>query len=157
MHTNTVAMRDYRTYKIRGHHTCQSMNCINGLGRNKIQRRSKYWLIWSDYIYCHVNNCLCGCMHHKTWKTSSADSRLHLEVPIDFCNIAYPPSFQFMIINFIDPPFHQIEHYLRHPQVYETIRINPSQVNNHLLYIQTGKHFLHHEKIKAIVKMSVPG
>ena len=110
--------------------------------------------ICSDHLYCHVNNCLCGSMHPKTSKTSSADSQLHLEVPIDFCNIAKP--FQFMITNFIDPPFHHIEYYLRHPQAYGTIRVNPSEVNNHWQHIQTVEHLLHHEKIKAIVTVSVP-
>ena len=61
-----------------------------------------------------------------------------------------------MITNFTDPPFHQIEYYLRHPQVYGTIGINPSEDNNHRQHIQTVEHFLHHDKIKAIVMVSVP-
>ena len=111
--------------------------------------------ICSDYLYCQVNNCLCGCMHLKTSRTSSADSHVHLEVSIDFCNIAFPKSFQFMITNFVDPPFYQIECHLRHPQIYGTIGIHISQGNNHWQYIQTVEHFLHDEKIKAIVTVRV--
>ena len=120
----------------------------------KIMTLSKIQLsipdIWSHCLYCCVNNSSCGCMNLKTRKTSSAASRVHLEVPIDFYNIAYPPSFQFMIANFIDPPFHEIEYYLRHPQTYGTIGLNPPEANNRLQHIQTVEHFLHHNKIKAI-------
>ena len=111
--------------------------------------------ICADYLYRHKNSCSCGQMHLKTSKSSFADSHVHLDRlmkfhAMNFEDIDYPPSFQFMIANFIDPPFRGIEEYLRHPQVYGTIGIHPSQANNHLQHIRTVEHFLQHEKIKAI-------
>ena len=111
--------------------------------------------ICSEYLYRHVNKCTCGCMHLKTSKCSFADSHVHLDRllkfhSINFDDIVYPPSFQFMIANFIDPPFRRLKDYLTHPQVYGTIGIHPSQANQGLKYIRTVEHYLQDEKIKAI-------
>ena len=55
-----------------------------------------------------------------------------------------------MISNFIDPPFHHIEHYLQHPEVCGTIGIHPTHAHQSGKYIRTAEYHLKQEKIKAI-------
>ena len=111
--------------------------------------------ICSDYLYCQVNNCLCGCMHLKTSKTSSADSHLHLEVLMKFHSI------NFHNISTIIPIHdHQFlwSSILPNRMSFETSSnlwnyrntSFTSQEPITVQYIQIVKHFMHHDKIKAI-------
>ena len=111
--------------------------------------------ICSDYLYERKQKCTCDLMHLKTAQSMFADTHVHLDRlyrshSINFNDISYPSSFQFMISNFIDPPFHHIEHYLRHPQVYGTIGIHPAHAHQSGKYIRTVEYHLQHEKIRAI-------
>ena len=111
--------------------------------------------ICSDYLYRRKQKCMCNLMHLKTDQSMFVDTHVHLDrlsrfLLIDFHGISYPPSFKFMIANFIDPPFHQIEHYLTHPQVYGTIGIHPSQAGQCGKHIRTVEYYLRNEKIKAV-------
>ena len=111
--------------------------------------------ICSDYLYRRKQKCMCDLMHLKTVQSMFADTHVHLDKlskyhSINFQDISYPPSFQFMISNFIDPPFHDIDYYLSHPGVYGTIGIHPSHAVHHIRHIRTVEYYLEHEKIKAI-------
>ena len=88
-----------------------------------------------EYLYHRIKKCDCNLTHLKTNQSTFADSHFHLDRLYKFHHISindilYPPSFTFMISNFIDPPYHNIDHYLSHPQVFGMIGIHPSQTND---------------------------
>ena len=108
--------------------------------------------ICSDYLYERKQKCTCDLMHLKTAQSMFADTHVHLDRlyrshSINFNDISYPSSFQFMISNFIDPPFHHIEHYLQHPEVCGTIGIHPTHAHQSGKYIRTVEYHLKQEKI----------
>ena len=69
---------------------------------------------------------------------------------VDINKIIYPQALEFIISNFIDPPYHNSDYYLNMPKVFGTIGIHPSQTNSAMQDISTVEHLISHHKIIAI-------
>ena len=111
--------------------------------------------IGQDYLYNLHHKCLCHLMHLRPSQFSFCDTHVHLYHPHKFCSvdinkIIYPQPFKFIISNFINPPYHNIDYYLNMPKVFGTIGIHPPQANSAMQRIRTVEHLISHHKIIAI-------
>ncbi len=92
--------------------------------------------------YLYDGNCSagasCGLFHLKK-KAKFSDSHCHLDrlwekFQVDFRDISFPPNFEFLIANFIDPPFSHLDYFLGFDKVFGTIGVHPSNARSYDQY-----------------------